>query len=1034
MIMNITAFFNKAIFGNFAMAAQAPACPVTMGIADFLPHHPLWLQLVALFASAQAAVRNIGAAAMHCLLALCLALGATSGLGQTPAASSVDVPIGGHYVFKLSDFRFTDENGATVTAPISISSLPENGTLANTGPGGGLTGGDAFGFLPAPYFISDFADNEGVPFYAPPADAISVTSDYDRFRFFNNIQDPALVPPATMTINLVGASAQMSATGAPTVTAASGPTYNTGVPMTASVVGVVEPNGIAVSTLSWQWQQADAPASGVPMASAYSDIAGATATGTTSSDFTPLAAHEGKYIRVCASFMDQFSTAASEERCSTGSLVANVPFFGDASVDDQIWVTGTAITDLVLPAASGGNGTVTYSLAPALPTGLSFAAATRTISGTPTATAAAATYTLTATDTDSDTATLTFRIETAANATPAFATGATIADQSWVTHNGITRLTLPAATGGNGALTYALTPALPDGLSLDADTRTITGTPTEAAAQTTHTWTVADADNNTASGDTASLTFDITVAAGPGATDIAHTIVRPAAGIAITIPASLFINAWSHPEGKDLASVTPVGFRNADYLFGNSPLALNNVLPITDGDFVGGPLTLLHTFRNELEITFTLSDGTLSSNRATLTISFVQSATDPEEAVAVFNATAVASATDAIMGAMRATATDLSLDGTSIIGAARTLGQGTIASDGHTAWYHGTTAGWEYNAAYNASDTSAESLLHRLRSMADGDIAMSYSLTDTGTMRFWARYQSMDISGNNEGEALAYDGSGTGFYIGADRRINERMRLGLAISSDSADMTIDLDDDETNAKDEASRSATTIYPYMQMDLGNNNHLRVIAGIGSGDLDIKSTANSDETVSTGLSWNMLAASISHHRPMKGKLSARFDGSLQLGNSSTDAATFTANNATLAAADASTNELAIDAQLRYQSGNFTPHASITARKLGGDLSQSLAMDLGLGADLQTGAAIIRLSISRQLNDTDHKRDSLSLDIATRPNRSGITASLGSRYDSLSGRPQWQSTVRWQHRAAELSLAASQSDYRLQARLRW
>ena len=257
------------------------------------------------------------------------------------------------------------------------------------------------------------------------------------------------------------------------------------------------------------------------------------------------------------------------------------------------------------------------------------------------------------------------------------------------------------------------------------------------------------------------------------------------------------------------------------------------------------------------------------------------------------------------------------------------------------------------------------------------------------------------------------------------------MRLGLAISSDSADITLDLDDDKMD--DEATRSATTVYPYLQMDLGGNNHLRVIAGIGSGDLDIKSTANSDETVSTGLSWNMLAASISHHRPMKGRLSARFDGSFQLGNSSTDAATF-ANTSTLAAADASTSEIAIDAQLRYRSNNFTPFASLSARKLGGDLSQSMAMDLGLGADLQTGAAILRLSITRQLNDTTHKRDSLSLDIATNPNPGGLSASLGSRYDSLSGKPQWQSTVRWQRRACELSLAASQSDYRLQARLRW
>ena len=62
-----------------------------------------------------------------------------------------------------------------------------------------------------------------------------------------------------------------------------------------------------------------------------------------------------------------------------------------------------------LPAATGGDGALTYSLSPAaLPAGLSWNAATRTISGTPTSATAAASYTLAATDTDGDAATLTF--------------------------------------------------------------------------------------------------------------------------------------------------------------------------------------------------------------------------------------------------------------------------------------------------------------------------------------------------------------------------------------------------------------------------------------------------------------------------------------------------------------------------------------------------------------------------------------------------------------------------------------------------
>ena len=97
----------------------------------------------------------------------------------------------------------------------------------------------------------------------------------------------------------------------------------------------------------------------------------------------------------------------------TVTAIANVaPDFGTATVAAQRWALGTAITDLVLPAASGGNTPLAYTLSPALPAGLTFTAATRTIAGTPSAVAASATYTLTATDTDGDTDTLEFTIET----------------------------------------------------------------------------------------------------------------------------------------------------------------------------------------------------------------------------------------------------------------------------------------------------------------------------------------------------------------------------------------------------------------------------------------------------------------------------------------------------------------------------------------------------------------------------------------------------------------------------------------------
>ena len=184
-----------------------------------------------------------------------------------------------------------------------------------------------------------------------------------------------------------------------------------------------------------------------------------------------------------------------------------MPSFGEAVIDDQRYTVNTAITDLVLPAATGGDGALTYSLAPALPAGLTFVADTRTLSGTPTESQDATEFSYTVTDEDGDTATLMFNITVApADEMPAFGE-AVIDDQRYTVNTAITDLVLPAATGGDGALTYSLAPALPAGLTFVADTRTLSGTPTESQDATEFSYTVTDED-----GDTATLMFNITVA------------------------------------------------------------------------------------------------------------------------------------------------------------------------------------------------------------------------------------------------------------------------------------------------------------------------------------------------------------------------------------------------------------------------------------------------------------------------------------------------------------------------------------------
>ena len=85
--------------------------------------------------------------------------------------------------------------------------------------------------------------------------------------------------------------------------------------------------------------------------------------------------------------------------------------FGFAGeVEDQAYTAGTAIPALQLPEATGGEGAITYRVSE-LPAGLSFDAATRTISGTPeAATDGAVEVTYTAEDSAEAAATLTFSI------------------------------------------------------------------------------------------------------------------------------------------------------------------------------------------------------------------------------------------------------------------------------------------------------------------------------------------------------------------------------------------------------------------------------------------------------------------------------------------------------------------------------------------------------------------------------------------------------------------------------------------------
>ena len=161
-----------------------------------------------------------------------------------------------------------------------------------------------------------------------------------------------------------------------------------------------------------------------------------------------------------------------------------------------------------------------------------------------------------------------WRIDRVAGSTevPSFGATANPGDRTYMADTAIDALTLPEATGGNGSLTYSLSPDVP-GLSFSAGMRQLAGTPSTAGIYDM-TYTVIDAD-----GDTNTLRFTITVEAAEdegddggdtgGGTDVAVSVengsCRPVRTDASTFHVEMGGTVRAH---RAVSSVRVVGYVN----------------------------------------------------------------------------------------------------------------------------------------------------------------------------------------------------------------------------------------------------------------------------------------------------------------------------------------------------------------------------------------------------------------------------------------------------------------------------------------
>ena len=164
----------------------------------------------------------------------------------------------------------------------------------------------------------------------------------------------------------------------------------------------------------------------------------------------------------------------------TFNIAVNLLRLDNLDFPNQAYTVGRAITPLTLPSASGGTGTLIYTLRPAsirippIPPGLTFNPVMRTLSGTPTEPSAATNMVYSATDANLAAVSGTFSLTVAPVPTPS------IPPQVYTVNQDVA-VTLPFA-GGTAPFTYTLTRidsgrVLPSGLTFNSVTGAIVGSP-----------------------------------------------------------------------------------------------------------------------------------------------------------------------------------------------------------------------------------------------------------------------------------------------------------------------------------------------------------------------------------------------------------------------------------------------------------------------------------------------------------------------------------------------------------------------------
>ena len=434
-----------------------------------------------------------------------------------------------------------------------------------------------------------------------------------------------------------------------------------GVPVGFSVVA-----GLEEVTLSWQ-QPSELGTTGLlsryeyrqtrgVMVSGWARVVPPTATTQVVGGLTAGAVY-GFEVRAVAS---RGLVGAATTKIEATPLAVPLLTFGGETIAAQTYTANTVVAALELPEAMGGKGTLTYTLTPTLPGGLSFDPNTRMLTGTPdTGDASTIRYAYTVRDTSGNEAILSFTIKVDYEATLVSITGSGVSvlegvdTEFTITRMTVTpeplavRVTLSAAEGDY--LTTPLEVTEGDDTSLLPLVSGSMGTVTIAGGQAIQTFKVSTQDDAT---DEADGLIEATVLAeldGPYYVDGTDSSILTVSATAVVLDNDL-----------PLVSIT----RTTDAKEGSGVLAVSAVFTVTRVGLTLDPL--------DVKVGLVFSDGFLSSagqvtlemavtigatmSSATLVVGVLDNDVDQVDGTLTATLSAVAPATYEIGLSMSATA------------------------------------------------------------------------------------------------------------------------------------------------------------------------------------------------------------------------------------------------------------------------------------------------------------------------------------------------------------------------------------------